>query len=97
MKTILVPIIRTTARSTGQLIVRAGRKPKLSAEQRLLAAILFLKKVHFIGFVMIDVYKKTNSLITRIKRQETSHLAGTFRDLLFATIGFLFVRLSASI
>jgi hypothetical protein len=38
-----------TARSTGQLVIRPGRKPKLSPEQRLLAAILFLKKV-----VMVD-------------------------------------------
>ena len=40
-----MPAINLTARSTGQLIIRAGRKPKLSAEQRLFAAILFLKKV----------------------------------------------------
>lgn len=49
----LVPVLDMTARSTGDLIKGAGRPPKLSAQQRILNTLMYLKHdntVHFEAF-----------------------------------------------
>ena len=41
----MCPVIASISRLTGEQHIKRGRPPKLTVEQRLLATILFLRKV----------------------------------------------------